>query len=165
MTNLFGSNGYADAAYKIASQETYPSWGWWIVNDATNLYENWNIDAPRDISPNHIMFGEIGAWIYKALGGIRVDPQSPEFKNVLINPHFVEGLNKFSASHESPSGTIVSSWEKSKKVINYQLTIPPNSTAAVSFDTAENQKIYLDGKSQKSNEINLEAGVYNFKIK
>ncbi|WP_040539943.1 alpha-L-rhamnosidase [Pedobacter arcticus] len=162
--NALSENGYADAAYKIASQETYPSWGWWIVNGATTLYENWNIDAPRDISLNHIMFGEIGAWVYKALGGIKVDPQSPGFKNVLINPHFVEGLNKFSASHESPYGTIISSWEKSKKAISYNLTIPPNSTATVSFDAVKNQKIYLNGKSQKANEINLEAGVYKFKI-
>lgn len=163
--NALSENGYADAAYKIASQETYPSWGWWIVNGATTLYENWNIDAERDISLNHIMFGEIGAWVYKALGGIKVDPQSPGFKNVLIKPHFVEGLDRFSATHESPYGTIISSWEKSKKVINYQLTIPPNSTATVNLDIDKGQKIYLDGKRKKSGDINLEAGVYNFKIK
>jgi len=32
------------------------------------------IDAKSDISMNHIMFGEIGAWMYKALGGIRPGP-------------------------------------------------------------------------------------------
>ncbi len=163
--NALSENGYADAAYKIASQETYPSWGWWIVNGATTLYENWNIDAPRDISLNHIMFGEIGAWVYKALGGIKVDPQSPGFKNVLIKPHFVTGLNQFSASHESPYGTISSAWQKSKKQIDYKLIIPPNSTANLSLELKGKQKIYLDGKSQKSSEFILEAGVYNFKIK
>lgn len=163
--NALSENGYADAAYKIAAQETYPSWGWWIVNGATTLYENWNIAAQRDISLNHIMFGEIGAWVYKALGGIKVDPQSPGFKNILIKPHFVKGLDKFFASHESPYGTIISSWEKSEKEINYSLTIPPNSTATISLDVTKSQKIYLDGESQKSNKISLEAGVYNFKIK
>ena len=63
-------NGFdADVAYKLASNETCPSWGWWIVNGATTLYENWPLDAKSDISKNHIMFGEIGAWMYKALGG------------------------------------------------------------------------------------------------
>src|SRR5690606_25588058 len=50
-------NGYADLAYKVASQVTYPSWGWWIKNGATTLYENWDIHATADISKNHIMFG------------------------------------------------------------------------------------------------------------
>jgi alpha-L-rhamnosidase len=54
--NALSENGYADLAYAVASQETYPSWGWWIVNGATTLYENWKIDAARDISPNHISY-------------------------------------------------------------------------------------------------------------
>ena len=68
--NALSENGYADLAYTLASQSTYPSWGWWIVNGATTLYENWPIDTKSDISMNHIMFGEIGAWMYKGLGGI-----------------------------------------------------------------------------------------------
>jgi alpha-L-rhamnosidase len=68
--NALSENGYADLAYRVASQETYPSWGWWMVNGATTLLENWDIFSKRDISMNHIMFGEIGAWLYKGLGGI-----------------------------------------------------------------------------------------------
>lgn len=162
--NALSENGYADLAYKIASQETYPSWGWWIVNGATTLYENWDIDAPRDISMNHIMFGEVGAWIYKSLGGIKADPESPGFKNVLIKPHFVEGLDSFAATHESPYGTIKSSWEKSGKTINYRLTIPPNSTATVSLDKIKDRKIYIDGKAHELKEIKLESGFYNIKL-
>ena len=95
--NALSENGYADLAYKVASQETFPSWGWWMVNGATTLYENWPIDAKSDISMNHIMFGEIGAWLYKALGGIRPDPDQPGFKNILLEPHFVKGLDHFEA--------------------------------------------------------------------
>jgi alpha-L-rhamnosidase len=61
--NALSENGHADAAYKLASQETFPSWGWWIVNGATTFYENWDIEAKRDLSLNHIMFGEINAWV------------------------------------------------------------------------------------------------------
>ena len=53
--NALSENGYADLAYEVAAQETFPSWGWWIVNGATTLYENWPIDATKDISLNHIM--------------------------------------------------------------------------------------------------------------
>ena len=131
LLGALSDNGYADIAYKVATQETYPSWGWWIVNGATTLYENWNIHATRDLSLNHIMFGEIGAWIYKGIGGIRPDPEQPGFKHILLEPHFVKGLDHFEATHDGPYGKIISTWKKEKDHIVYTVTIPPNSTATV----------------------------------
>lgn len=75
--NALSENGYPETAYKVAAQDTYPSWGWWIVNGATTLLENWDLKAERDISDNHMMFGEIGGWFYKGLGGIFPDPEQP----------------------------------------------------------------------------------------
>lgn len=126
--NALSENGYADMAYELASQETFPSWGWWIVNGATTLYENWPVDATRDISLNHIMFGEIGAWLYKALGGIKPDPEQPGFKNIILHPCFVEGLSFANASHMSPYGEIISNWTREKNGITYSVTIPANSS-------------------------------------
>ena len=131
LLNALSENGYAETAYKVASQETFPSWGWWMVNGATTLYENWPIDAKSDISMNHIMFGEISAWFYKGLGGIRPDPASPGFKHILLEPHFVQGLDRFEASHRGPYGTIVSKWAKNKRKITYQVTVPANSSATL----------------------------------
>jgi alpha-L-rhamnosidase len=173
--NALSENGYAQLAYEVASQETFPSWGWWIVNGATTFYENWPIDAGKDISLNHIMFGEINAWYYKALGGIFPDESQPGFKNIVLKPNFVEGLSHFEASHESPYGNIVSSWQRKGKTITYNVTVPANSTAT----------LYLNGKSVRENnrlleknswiEINksdrdmhilrLKAGSYSFSIK
>ncbi|QDH80958.1 Bacterial alpha-L-rhamnosidase [Echinicola soli] len=130
--NALSENGYPDIAYKVAAQETYPSWGWWIVNGATTLYENWMIDAESDISMNHIMFGEVGAWIYKALGGIKPDIEQPGFKNIRLEPHFVEGLDHFEASHKSPYGQIISSWKRTQNGrVHYHVKIPANSTATL----------------------------------
>lgn len=130
LLNALSDNGYPAAAWKMASAESYPSWGWWIVNGATTLYENWKIDAGRDISLNHIMFGEIGAWLYKNLGGIRPDPETPGFKHTLLRPVFAEGLEDASVWHVSPYGKIVSEWERSGNKIIYRTVIPANSTAA-----------------------------------
>lgn len=127
--NALSENGYASSAWKIASQETHPSWGWWIVNGATTLYENWKIDAGRDISMNHIMFGEIGAWLYKGLGGIKPDPAAPGFKNIILHPSFFQGLEQASASHRSPFGTIVSEWNRKGKKVYYRVVVPANATA------------------------------------
>ncbi|MCS3800844.1 glycoside hydrolase family 78 protein [Niastella sp. OAS944] len=148
--NALSENGYADVAYTVAAQKTFPSWGWWIVNGATTLYENWPIDAKSDISLNHIMFGEIGAWLYKALGGIKPDPAKPGFKNILLQPHFVSALNHCETTHQSPYGTIVSSWKRIGKKILYTVVVPANSTATLT----------LDGKKES-----LVAGKYTFEIK
>jgi len=129
--NALSENGYADIAYQLASRETYPSWGWWIVNGATTLYENWPIDAKSDISMNHIMFGEIGAWLYKGPGGIKPDPAAPGFKNILLEPHFVKGSNRFYCEHSGPYGKIISSWKRDNNKMQYDVTVPPNSTATL----------------------------------
>ena len=141
--NALSENGYADLADEVAAQETFPSWGWWIVNGATTLYENWPIDATRDISLNHIMFGEIGAWYYKALGGLKPDANRPGFKNVLLEPHFVKGLEAFQSSHAGPYGEIQSSWKRTGTEIIYKVVIPANSSATLKLS---GKSIRLNGK-------------------
>ena len=144
--SALSENGQADVAYRLAAQDTYPSWGWWMANGATTLYENWPIDAKSDISMNHIMFGEIGAWLYKGLGGIRPDPQRPGFQNVLLAPHFVAGLDHFEASHLGPYGRIRSAWQRSGAGVAYTVTVPPNSTATVTLPVAAGQAVYEGSK-------------------
>ena len=164
--NALSENGQAQTAYKLASQNTYPSWGWWIVNGATTLYENWNIDAKRDLSLNHIMFGEIGAWLYKGLGGLKPDESQPGFKNILLAPNFVDGINSFEASHTGPFGKITSAWQRSGDTINYEVIIPANSTATLSFKLNPLQNVYLGAvKIDKPTGYKLQAGSYNFQVR
>ena len=120
------------------------------------------------------MFGEIGAWFYKSLGGIYPDEQQPGFKNIILRPDFVKGLNGFEASHTGPYGEISSSWKRTGSKIEYRITIPPNSTADLWL---KGNKIMEDGKelSEKSfdkmvknasgmNRIDLKSGSYLFVI-
>ncbi len=158
-------NGYTDVAYTLASRETYPSWGWWIANGATTLYENWKIESKSDISLNHIMFGEIGAWLYKGLGGIKPDEHQPGFKHVLLTPHFVKGLSQFSASHVSPYGPITSAWKSLGGEIIYKVTIPANCSAELRFSALGKKKVYLSGKRSNRQFSDLPAGEYLFSIK
>lgn len=171
--NALSENGYADVAYKVASQETFPSWGWWIANGATTLYENWPIDAKSDISMNHIMFGEIGAWLYKGIGGIKPDASQAGFKNIILAPNFVENLNHFEASHDAPQGKIVSSWKRVGTKILYNIIIPANATATILLTVNKAQHIQKQytveekvvSDTHKQLKINtLTAGTYQFEI-
>ncbi|HVW94648.1 MAG TPA: family 78 glycoside hydrolase catalytic domain [Mucilaginibacter sp.] len=162
--SALSDNGYADVAYAIASQETFPSWGWWIVNGATTLYENWDIKANDALSLNHIMFGEIGAWYYKGIGGIKADPQHPGFKNILLTPHFVTGLNHFECTHTGPYGKIISSWKREiDGSIKYTVTVPPNSTAKLTFPARSS--VYAKGKLLSGTALQISAGTYVYTIR
>ncbi|QIK53049.1 family 78 glycoside hydrolase catalytic domain [Dysgonomonas sp. HDW5B] len=156
LLHALSENGYADAAYTIAAQETYPSWGWWIVNGATTLYENWNIDAENDISMNHIMFGDINAWMYKALGGLFPDENKAGFKHIQLRPNFVKGLDQFEAKHTSPYGEIVSSWtRRTDKQIIYHVVIPANTSAT----------LHLPKNIEGDKTMDLSAGTYNLELR
>lgn len=174
LLNALSANGYADLAYRVASQEDFPSWGWWIVNGATTFYENWPLDAKSDISMNHIMFGEINAWYYKALGGIFPDETAPGFKNVVLRPNFVEGLDSFNAEHDGPYGKIVSGWQRSEGKIKYHVSIPPNSTATLYIhsgnavtggpDVSGAPSLGEVEKTDSGLKIQMKSGDYDFEI-
>lgn len=166
LLGALSQNGYADLAFTVASQETYPSWGWWIKNGATTLYENWDIDASSDLSRNHIMFGAISAWFYKSLGGILPNEQSPGFKSFILRPNFVNGLNHFEAEFESRYGLIISKWKRRGNHVEYSCQVPPNSKAVLYL---KGVKIKLGDKEFTTEEvqnqgIDLTAGSYTFLI-
>ena len=173
--NALSANGYANLAFEVALQKTYPSWGWWIVNGATTLYENWDISPKSDISLNHIMFGEIGAWFYKSPGGIYPDEQKPGFKNIILKPDFVNGLGSFEASHTGPFGMITSSWKRTGAKIIYQVVVPPNSTAELYLkgktileggkNLMEDRNIKTMNPENDTHVFNLKSGNYIFIIK
>ncbi len=141
LLNALLENGRADVAYRIASQKDLPSWGWWIEQGATTLWEQWNGTESR----NHIMFGDISAWFYKALPGINPDPAAPGFKHFIIKPHPVGGLTYAKASYESVRGRIVSDWRIKDGRFTLTVTIPANTTATVSLPT-ENVASVWEGR-------------------
>lgn len=172
--NALSENGYADLSYKLAVRDSFPSWGWWIVNGATTLYENWPIESKSDISMNHIMFGEIGAWMYKTLGGIYPDEKNPGFRNVILKPSFVSGLDCFETDHDGPFGKIVSSWRRKEGKVLYHVVIPANSTATLNIKAGEilekgkrlsaNKFINVNSDDNGNYTLFLKAGKYDFTI-
>lgn len=132
LMRLLSDFGRADLAYTIASQTTYPSWGYMIENGATTIWELWNGNTadPAMNSHNHLMLvGDLIVWYYEYLAGIRPDPARPGFKRILMNPHPVDGLDFVEARHHSPYGPIVSEWRREGGVFRWRVEIPPNTTA------------------------------------
>ncbi len=174
--NALSNTGHSDVAYSLASSDTQPSWGWWIKNGATTLHEDWKSES----SLNHIMMGEVSAWMTHTLAGINLDPANPGFENVIIKPQFVAGLDHVKGSINSIHGEISSEWKRSADGITLRLNIPANTTAIVYFPISAEKKISESGKMlqpksskdlqymSKTNDYlvyRIVAGTYAFKWK
>jgi alpha-L-rhamnosidase len=124
---ILACSGYIDDAFEVITQKEFPGWAWQLEHDATTLWENWN---GKD-SQNHIMFGDISAWMYQYLGGIQPLEEAPGFKRFILKPLFPSKLNNVTASYNSPYGLIKSSWERVNDKIKCTFKIPENSSADI----------------------------------
>ncbi len=133
-------HGRADLGYTLASQKTYPSWGYMIEKGATTIWELWNGDTadPAMNSGNHVMLvGDLIIWFFEDLAGIQSDPEDPGFKNIIMRPHLVSGLEWVKASHRSPQGWIRSEWHQDNSGFRWDLEVPVNSQATVCMPTSD----------------------------
>ena len=131
-----------DVAYRIVAQKDQPSWGWWLEQGATTLWEQWSGSESR----NHIMFGDVSAWFYKALAGINPDPAAPGFKHVIVRPTVAGDLTWARAEYDSVHGKIVSDWKVVKGEFRLRLTIPANATAMVFLPASDCESITESGR-------------------
>lgn len=139
--NVLSECGNQEIAWKIATAKDFPSWGWWLTNGHTTLIENWRLDAQKDNSDNHIMFGDVAAWFYRYIGGIQVDPAKPAFQHIVLKPYFPKNMNEFSCHHDSPYGRISSSWVRSKRSVEYTVTIPCSCSATFSKPDGSSEEL------------------------
>ena len=130
--------GNPELALKIASNDTYPSWGYMVRQGATTIWELWNGNTARpDMnSANHVMLlGDLLIWKYEYLAGIR--SLEPGFKKIMLKPYPIKGLDYVNCSYDSVYGTIVSNWKRDGEKFEWTFTIPANTTATVCIPTAE----------------------------
>lgn len=173
-------HGRPDLAYTLATNTTYPSWGYMAANGATTIWELWNGNTadPLMSSWNHqMLLGDLLIWYYEYLAGIKSDEQATAFKKIIMNPIFPEGLNHVQASYNSKYGTIKSHWIKENGKLSWNITVPANSTAEVHLPSANANAIqesnkplagrggFLIKESAKGRTVvEIGSGEYNFVI-
>jgi alpha-L-rhamnosidase len=169
-------NGMEDLAFRIATQTTYPSWGYMVENGATTFWELWNGNtAASDMnSQNHVMLlGDLLIWYFEDLAGIRSHPEYPAFKKILMHPAFPKGLDHVDASYRSVHGTIESNWIARKDTLFWDIKIPANTTAEVHLPCSDTERISESGNPlrkaegiesyrENGNELLVELGSGNY---
>jgi len=125
-------NGYVYEAYRIASQETYPSWGYMLASGATALWERWeNLTGDEMNSHNHPMMGSAGSWFKKYLVGIRPEFAHPAFSHFTIKPYVPAGLESVEGTLDTVKGEIACSWKVKGNTLTMKVTIPAGTSATV----------------------------------
>lgn len=116
-----------DLVDTYVNKKTYPGWGYMVECGATTCWEQWN----GNYSQIHSCFPYIGGWFYKGLAGIRWDPETPGFKNVILKPALVESVDWVDCEFTSDYGLIESRWSIEDQEFSWKISVPANSTATV----------------------------------
>ncbi len=148
--------GYDDVAFRVATQMTYPSWGYWLSLGATSCWEQWETSSR---SLNHYMFASLGEWFYSGIAGIR-DIQNG-YETFTIDPVFTSNLNYANCTIDTVRGPLTSNWKRNQDgTVTLELVIPYGSQATVSLPTARRHgSATVNGKAPSSAEGVLSAGV------
>ncbi len=190
-TGIFGTRylfdvlteyGHTDIAYRIATQISYPGWGYMIAEGATTLWERWEKLTGNSMnSHNHIMFGSIDAWFYRVLAGVTC--LSPGWRKVSIKPPQIDQLTSASATIHTISGLLHVSWRKETSLFQLSIRIPvgvsaiihlPMTGKGLSVKEGENilwrddQSVSPDLQVKKENNeylvVELQSGLYQFLV-
>ncbi len=146
---ILTESGHGDLAYKLVTQTTYPSWGYMMEHGATTIWERWEQATGAGMnSHNHPMYASVGAWFYRALAGIQLQPDAVGFSRFAIRPIVPEELSSARATLKTVRGEVESAWEASGSGLSLNVRIPAGSQAEVRLPKSRgaNQRLSEGGK-------------------
>ena len=148
--------GYTDLAIKMIKGPDFPSYGYWIENGATSLWEGFS-EGKLVASRNHHFWGHISGWFTEYLAGLKVNPSAADINTADIAPHFAASLDFAAAYHIMPAGRLESRWERRHDgSIILKITAPEGVRGSI---VPDNGFVFNDGSSKKP----LKSGEYIIK--
>ncbi len=124
---LLTDTGNAQLAYQVATNPTYPGWGYWFDTlGVTTMWEAWE-DTAR--SHDHAFLGTVDDWLYQRVAGI--EPAAPGYTKITIQPHPVGDLTNAAAHVDSPLGQVSSTWTRKGSRFTLRAGVPAGATAEI----------------------------------
>lgn len=116
--------GRSDLAFEMITRTDFPSYGFWVANGATSLWEDFERPGKRPNSLNHHFFGDISNWFITKVAGLRVNPHRVNAREVNIQPAFVAALDFAKAHYDTVAGRVEAEWRRSGGDITLAVTVP-----------------------------------------
>lgn len=142
--------GYADVAYRLLQQDTFPSWLYSVKQGATTIWERWDGATEKGPHPdigmnsfNHYALGSCGEWLFAGVAGIRAD--EPGFTRIAIRPNVTQSLTWAKGTYQSVRGEVSSRWEVREGQLSLHVKVPVNTTATVHIPHEENAQVLESG--------------------
>ncbi len=130
--DMLAKYGHTDVAWTLLTKETYPSLGYMIQNEATTIWERFELKKSIDMnSHNHPMYGAVGYFFYAYLAG--VTPTAPGWEAVRIAPTMPEGLCSAHAVIDTVKGDISVRWSTRYGKKRLFIDVPFGVTAQIEF--------------------------------
>ena len=180
LCHALSANGMNDISYHLLLEKGYPGWLYEVLMGATTIWERWNsvmpdgkISGTEMNSLNHYSYGSIVEWMFAVMAGIRPEEEAGGFKRFTLAPKPNYRIRSVSASLQSASGLIRSSWRIDGKQLAFFFEVPFDTTACIILPDAELSVIRsqwekagmgsLDGRQQgKDVVLTAEPGEYAF---
>ncbi len=149
LLEVLSETGHADLAYEIATQDSFPGWGYMLASGATTLWEHW-AESDNTYSHNHPMFGSVSAWFFRWLAGIQPAPEAEAFDRILLRPQPAGDLAWVTARVNTIRGRIESRWRRRGDRFTLHLTVPPNTEAVLHLPAREPDGVRESGRPVRS---------------
>ena len=120
-------NGMNDLAYGIMTKRTFPSFGHWVEQGATTMWEQWD----GGNSHCHPMFGACLTWLYRRVAGMESDPERPGYRHIVFRPRPVGDLTWARYAQLTSRGEASVRWARTAGGFMLEADIPAGSTATV----------------------------------
>lgn len=140
--------GEVDLAYSMITKRTMPSFGYWLEQGSTTLWESW--EGRKGLSKNHPMWGGGLTWIYRYIAGVKAT--APGFRSFEVAPLVPKGLDHLRYSLNIVYGKIDVAWRVENGEFMLDCTVPVGTSATV--------KLPYGGSVAK-----VGAGKHSFKTK
>jgi alpha-L-rhamnosidase len=130
--------GATQAAFRLLTQTTCPSWLYPVTMGATTIWERWDSMLPDgSINPgemtsfNHYALGAVADWLHRTVAGLA--PLEPAYRRFEIAPKIGGGMTHASARHKTPYGIAEVAWKLEGDQLGINAMVPANTRATVRF--------------------------------
>ncbi|MFF5991916.1 family 78 glycoside hydrolase catalytic domain [Prauserella flavalba] len=131
LLRVLSAHGDADVAHAIATQRSYPSWGYWFDSGADTMWEMWHLDSR---SRDHYFQGTVTQWLYENVGGLR--PGDAGYARFVVRPDARTGVSWARTSLDTVRGEVSAGWARLDGELRLTVGVPVGATAEVHVPAA-----------------------------
>ncbi|MFE7123206.1 family 78 glycoside hydrolase catalytic domain [Streptomyces sp. NPDC057617] len=134
------AHGRPEVAHAIATQRTYPSWGYWFDHGADTMWEMWPLDSR---SRDHYFQGTVAQWLYENVAGLR--PGDAGYRTFTVRPDGRTGVTWARTSIRTVRGTASVVWSEIGPDLRLTVRVPVGATAEIHVPAQRREEVRAPG--------------------